>query len=410
MSKIPANNKQKTALNSDTPPDKDQKPSRGTRKPRRIAQKVEALYVPAYAYAPIRGSVKKQAIFWLVALVFFISFMWIFSSILLPFVVGIALAYFLNPIVHLFEKIGINRLWSTILITLFIVIMLIMALTIFVPLIANQLQQFINTGLPIYINRIQELLKGHDLDLQGNIKNLLSQSADIISSLINSLLRSGKSIMSIISFVVIIPVVAFYILLDWNYMIKAIDSWIPRAHLATVRGIFCEMDRAIARFIRGQGLVCLILGFYYVMALNFVNLNYSLVIGLFIGIISFVPYIGSFSGFLLSVGVAWMQFYPDNWGWIIAVVGIFLFGQFLEGYVLQPKLVGSSIGLHPVWLMFSLVAFGSLFGFTGLLVAVPLAAAVGVLVRFALHIYLSSPMYAGEDAAAREDEKGIENE
>ncbi|MET3589988.1 putative PurR-regulated permease PerM [Bartonella silvatica] len=363
-------------------------------------------YVPAYAQVPLPNNMKRQIFFWLGTSVFFIIFMFTFGSILLPFVAGIVLAYFLNPIVQFFEKIGIHRVLATILITLFIIIVLVAALIILIPIISWQIQQFVSDGLPIYINRIQAFFIEHDFDwvrryfgsdpneLRSSIKGLLGEGSDFITSLLNSLLKSGKSIVNLVSLFVVAPVVAFYMLLDWPRMVAAIDSLIPRDHLETVRSIFHEMDRAIAGFVRGQGTVCLILGGYYAIGLTITGLNFGLLIGMFIGLISFVPYIGTMSGFVLSVGVAWVQFYPNNWGWIVVVMALFLIGQFIEGYILQPKLVGSSVGLHPVWLMFALFAFSSLFGFTGMLVAVPAAAAVGVLVRFALHTYLNSQMYS----------------
>ncbi|MBX4335569.1 AI-2E family transporter [Bartonella raoultii] len=363
-------------------------------------------YVPAYTQVPLPNNMKKQIFFWLGTLIFFVLFMFVFGSILLPFVAGIVLAYFLNPIVQLLEKFGICRVLGTILITLFIGVVLVAALIILIPLISGQIQQFVSDGLPVYINRIQTFFIEHDFnwvrhyfgsdpnELQSNIKGLLGKSSDFITSLLNSLLKSGKSIVNIISLFVVAPVVAFYMLLDWPRMVTAIDSLIPRDHLETVRSIFHEMDRAIAGFVRGQGTVCLILGGYYAVGLTITGLNFGLLIGMFIGLISFVPYIGTMSGFIFSVGVAWVQFYPSNWWGIVVVMVLFLVGQFIEGYILQPKLVGSSVGLHPVWLMFALFAFSSLFGFTGMLVAVPAAAAVGVLVRFALHTYLNSQMYS----------------
>ncbi|AQX19844.1 AI-2E family transporter [Bartonella sp. WD16.2] len=363
-------------------------------------------YVPAYKQVPLPNSMKKQVFFWLGTLIFFVIFMFVFGAVLLPFVAGIVLAYFLNPIVQLLEKVGIRRVFGTILITLFIVIIFVVALTILIPIASWQIQQFVSSGLPIYVSRIQNFFTESNFDwvgryfgsdpneLQTDIKVLLGQSSDFITSLLNSLLRSGKSIVNIISLLVVAPVVAFYMLLDWQRMVEAVDSWIPRNHLETVRSIFYEMDRAIAGFVRGQGTVCLILGGYYAIGLTITGLHFGLLIGMFIGLISFIPYIGTMSGFILSGGVAWVQFYPDNWGRIIIIMVVFFIGQFIEGYILQPKLVGSSVGLHPVWLMFALFAFGSLFGFTGMLIAVPASAAIGVLVRFALHTYLNSQMYS----------------
>ncbi|EJF88694.1 AI-2E family transporter [Bartonella tamiae] len=386
-----------------------------SRKTMKQSSKKGTKRVPAYASVPFQGSVKKQAFFWLLTLTFFIIFMFVFSSVLLPFVVGIALAYFLNPIVELFEKFGISRVWGTILITIFIILVIVVTLTTLIPIISSQLQQFIREGLPIYVNRIQNFFAEHSFEwikkylgsdsseIQSNIQAMLGQSSELLKSVLNSVLNSGKSLVNLISLFVVAPVVAFYMLLDWERMVDTIDSWIPRDHLGTVRGIFHEMDRAVAGFIRGQGTVCLILGAYYAVGLTLSGLNFGLLIGLFVGLISFIPYVGTMTGLVLSVGVAWVQFYPDNWISLIIVIAIFLVGQFIEGYILQPKLVGSSVGLHPVWLMFALFAFASLFGFTGMLIAVPAAAAIGVLVRFALHTYLASPLYlqnkkSGSDA------------
>ena len=193
---------------------------------------------------------------------------------------------------------------------------------------------------------------------------------------------------------------------------SAVDDWIPVQHRETVRGLAREMDEAIAGFVRGQTGVCLILGSFYAVALTFTGLNFGLLIGFASGIITFIPYVGSMTGLVLATGVAIAQFWPDYTPDLV-VLGIFFVGQFIEGYALAPKLVGESVGLHPVWLMFALFAFGYLFGFVGLLIAVPLAAVIGVLVRFALRRYLASPLYTGEPAtnsvgftAARATEPG----
>jgi predicted PurR-regulated permease PerM len=170
----------------------------------------------------------------------------------------------------------------------------------------------------------------------------------------------------------------------------------PTRNRDTIRAIARDIDRAIAGFVRGQALVCLILGTFYAVSLALIGLNFGALIGMTAGILSFIPYVGSLTGLILSVGVAIVQFWPD-WTMIAATLGIFIFGQFVEGNILSPKLVGESVGLHPVWLMFALVAFGALFGFVGLLLAVPLAAAIGVIARFALRQYLASPLYRGTE-------------
>jgi predicted PurR-regulated permease PerM len=179
-------------------------------------------------------------------------------------------------------------------------------------------------------------------------------------------------------------------------MVATVDSWVPREHVETVRAIAREIDRSIAGFVRGQGTLCLILGVYYALGLTVVGLNFGLLIGLVAGLISFIPYVGSLTGLILALGVAFVQFWPD-WLWIAVVACVFFVGQFIEGNILQPKLVGSSVGVHPVWLMFALLAFGALFGFVGLLVAVPCAAAIAVIMRFALARYKQSPLYQGNE-------------
>jgi predicted PurR-regulated permease PerM len=189
-------------------------------------------------------------------------------------------------------------------------------------------------------------------------------------------------------------VVAFYLLHDWDRMVETIDGWVPRQHRETVRALAREIDVVLAGFVRGQTAVCLILGSFYAAGLSLAGLNFGLLIGLVSGVISFIPYVGSMTGLVLAVGVAIAQFWPA-WTPILVVAGIFFVGQFFEGYVLGPKLVGESVGLHPVWLMFALFAFAYLFGFVGMLVAVPLAAAAGVLARFALRQYRASPLYTG---------------
>ena len=186
--------------------------------------------------------------------------------------------------------------------------------------------------------------------------------------------------------------VAFYLLVDWHRMISEVDRWLPRRHAATIRQLAAEINTAVAGFMRGQVLVCLILGTFYAVGLTAVGLKFGLVIGLGAGLLSFIPYVGTISGFVTAMGVALFQFWPD-WTWILATLAVFLLGQLLEGNVLQPKLIGRLVGLHPVWLMFALLAFGTLFGFVGLLLAVPLAASLGVLARFALARYMASPLY-----------------
>lgn len=350
-------------------------------------------------------AIRRQAFFWLGALLVLVLFLFAFSSILLPFVAGMALAYFLDPVADRLQRLGLSRLMATVLILVTFVVVFALSLMIIIPVLANQLNDFFSR-VPDYVTQLQtfvttsnaswlpEWLHGQMDTIKENFSRYLSEGVGFIGTLFGQIWNSGKALVDIISLLVVTPVVAFYLLLDWDNMIAKVDSWIPRRYLGDVREIATEMDNTIAGFVRGQGSLCIILGIYYAVGLSLIGLNFGLLIGFFTGMISFIPYIGSSVGLLLAVGVALVQFWPDYVQ--VAIVVLFFFsGQFIEGNILQPKLVGESVGLHPVWLMFALFAFGAMFGFVGVLVAVPAAAAVGVLVRFALRRYLDSDLYYG---------------
>jgi predicted PurR-regulated permease PerM len=348
---------------------------------------------------------RRQGLFFLGATAVFAFFLYVFSSILLPFVAGMVIAYFLDPVADRLERLGLSRLMATIIILSIFVLLFVIAIAIIVPVLAGQAGKFIE-GLPATIARLQQLIAGIDLgflerylgadvaNLQGSIQGMLQQGLGFATGVLQSVWQSGMAFINLIGLLVVTPVVAFYMLLDWDRMVGKVDGWVPRDHVETVREIFRDIDKAIAGFVRGQGTVCLILGIIYAVGLSVLGLNFGLLIGLFAGFVSFIPYVGSLLGLLLALIVAAVQFWPD-WVMVAGVAAVFFGGQFIEGNILQPKLVGESVGLHPVWLMFALFAFGALLGFVGLLIAVPAAAIVGVLVRFALSRYLKSPLYVG---------------
>ncbi|HUH48606.1 MAG TPA: AI-2E family transporter [Mycoplana sp.] len=352
------------------------------------------------------AGLKRQVVFWLLALAGLVLFLLVFSSILLPFVAGMALAYFLDPVADRLERFGLSRTMATVVILVAFLILFSLSLMIVIPLLATQASDLLSK-LPGYLAQLQSLVTSFDPDIlppwissqMGTIKQgfagVLAEGAGLLGTIFKQIWNSGLALVDIASLLIVTPVVAFYLLLDWDRMIAKVDSWVPRQHVESVRQIADEMNTAIAGFVRGQGSICIILGLFYGIGLTAVGLNFGLLIGLFAGMISFVPYVGSMVGLVLSVGVAVVQFWPD-YLWIGAVIAIFFSGQFIEGNILQPKLVGKQVGLHPVWLMFALFAFGALFGFVGLLVAVPAAAAVGVLVRFGLRRYLDSDLYHGQ--------------
>ncbi|POF28770.1 AI-2E family transporter [Roseibium marinum] len=360
----------------------------------------------------------RQVQFWLLSLAVFCAFLYVFSGVLLPFVAGMAVAYLLDPVCDRLEKIGIGRMWATLTILLAFIFILVLFFVLLLPVLGNQLAKFLE-NFPDLVQKLQGLLSknlgsglataaGIDADdLQATMSNLIGQGASFVGKLAQSLWSGGQALLSILSLFVITPVVAFYLLLDWDRMVRRIDSWLPREHLAQIRELAAEMDAAVAGFVRGQVSVCLILGTFYAVSLAVVGLNFGLLIGMGAGLVSFIPFVGAGLGLVISVGVALVQFWPD-WPWIVAVAAIFAVGQFLEGNILQPKLVGDSTGLHPVTLMFALFAFGYLFGFVGMLIAVPAAAMIGVLARFALRQYLASPVYRGTGRPAPVPEDRVE--
>jgi len=251
----------------------------------------------------------------------------------------------------------------------------------------NRLQNALTTRFP-------ELM-----DETSTIRQQLIAIGETIQSkggeLVNGVLSSALGLINMLIFLVVVPVVAFYLLLDWDNMTAKIDEMLPRDHLPVVRRLASQVDKTLASFIRGQGTVCLILGTYYAISLMLAGLNFGLVVGFIAGLVSFIPYIGALVGGVLAIGLALFQFWGD-WVSIGIIGGIFMVGQFLEGNILTPKLVGNSVGLHPVWLLFALSVFGSLFGFVGMLVAVPVAAMIGVFARYGIEQYKDSLLYRGK--------------
>ncbi|MDO9441210.1 MAG: AI-2E family transporter [Beijerinckiaceae bacterium] len=357
--------------------------------------------------------------FWIGALALLILMLWLLSGILLPFAAAFALGYLLDPIADRLQRAGLNRLGATILILVVFVLTFVLLLVVLLPILGNQVAGFLE-NLPRYVARLRALLAeqgggfftrvvgplaerfGLDSniaasDLQGSVSDVVAEGAKWLGGVLKSLWTGGQALIGLFSLLVITPVVAFYILLDWDKMVRSVDSWTPLDHRETVRELAREIDAALSGFLRGQSLVCLFLGIWYGLGLTLIGLNFGLLIGIISGFISFIPYVGSLTGLILAAGVAIVQGWPDLWlvGLVLLVIGT---GQFLEGNILTPKLVGDSVGLHPVWLMLALLAFGSLFGFTGLILAVPIAAAIGVLMRFGLRNYLKSPLYLGKRA------------
>lgn len=344
--------------------------------------------------------VRQQILTWGIAAVVFLVMLWALGNVLLPFLVGGAIAYFLDPVADRLERAGLSRVGATTTISLIALLAAVLLVLAVIPTLIEQLTGLINAAPEIsaklqafLIERFPELT-----DSTSTIRQTLAQIAAGIQAkggqLAETLLSSAMSLVSAVVFIVVVPVVAFYMLLDWDHMVARIDSLLPRDHAPVIRRLGTEINVVLAGFVRGQLSVCLLLGIYYSVALMFAGLQFGLIIGAIAGAITFIPYVGAIIGGVLAIGLALFQFWGD-WLSIGIVAVIFGVGQFLEGNILTPKLVGKSVGLHPVWLLFALSAFGSLFGFAGMLVAVPVAAAIGVFTRFAIAQYQSSLLYRG---------------
>jgi predicted PurR-regulated permease PerM len=345
-------------------------------------------------------SARQQLRFWGIAFVVLILVLWLLGGTLLPFLLGAGIAYFLDPIADRLERLGLSRLAATMVIAVVGVLIFIAILVLAVPALVWQLQALVG-ALPEYIANLSALLArrypevfGEDSRILQNLSGFETALRDSGMTVLNQVLVSSLQVLSFVVVLFVTPVVAFYLLLDWDRMVARVNAWLPREHALTIRGIAREIDVVLAGFVRGQLSVCVILGLFYAAALWAIGLQYGILVGLIAGIISFIPYIGSTTGLVLSVGIALIQFWDDK-VWIVATAVIFLFGQFVEGNILAPNLIGKSVSLHPVWLIVALSVFGSLFGFVGLLVAVPVAAAFGVVGRFLVDQYLASPMYTG---------------
>ena len=351
--------------------------------------------------------VRTQLYYWSIAAALLFLALWFLGDVILPFILGGAIAYCLDPIADRLEAMGMSRAFSVVTITLIALLLFVLLVLLVIPTLVAQAGALVNTA-PDLFRSLQNWLTGQFPSImeEGSpARQQIAAIGDLISSkggeLLNRVFSSALGVINIVVLFVIVPVVAFYLLLDWDRMVARVDEMLPRDHAPTLRHLASEIDRTLASFIRGQGLVCLILGVYYASALMIVGLNFGLVIGATAGLVTFIPYVGALIGGVLAIGLALFQFWGE-WVWIIAVAAIFMIGQFVEGNILTPKLVGGSVGLHPVWLLFALSLFGAMFGFVGLLVAVPVAAMLGVLARFGIERYRQSLLYLGTSGNADE--------
>jgi predicted PurR-regulated permease PerM len=332
----------------------------------------------------------------------FLAF-WLFSPILTPFVLAAVIAYFLDPPASWLTRIGIPRGVSALLMILALGAFALLCLLLLYPLLVAQVTVLIQR-LPAYVFGVGQAVRdaltalserlGPDVFDQRLQDLAVGQAGSIISYLGTSLARmitGGIALFSVFTLVTVTPVVAFYLLRDWPRMIRRMDAWLPRRSAATLRQLARDTDRVLSAWLRGQLLCCALLAVYYAAALSAVGLELGLTVGLMSGILSFIPYIGSITGLITALALALAQF--GTWNGVLVVMALFVAGQVIEGYVIYPWLLGDRVELHAVWVIFALFAGGVAFGFLGVLLAVPLAAVIGVIARYWLRRYLESPLY-----------------
>ncbi len=358
--------------------------------------------------------VREQVKYWSVASVVFLGAIWVLGDVILPFVLAMAVAYMLDPVADRLEAMGLSRVLSTVVITAAAALIFVVISLLVLPTLVRQATDLVATAPQLFADLRSFLIEKFPdlLDENSQLHQSLLQIGETIQSrggaFLSSALASVLSIFNVMMVLFLVPVITFYLLLDWDRMVAQVDKLLPRDHAPVLRKLARQIDQTLASFIRGQGTVCLILGAFYAAALMLVGLKFGLVTGAVAGALTFIPYVGALVGGALSIGLALFQFWggtevingetvvvATDWLRIGLVVGIFAFGQFFEGNILTPKLVGTSIGLHPVWLIFALTAFGTLFGFVGMLIAVPVAASIGVVARFGIEQYQDSRLYTG---------------
>lgn len=347
----------------------------------------------------------RNTIIWLVIGVLFLLFIIGIRAVLLPFVLGILIAYFLDPVVDRIETKNVSRGFATALVTISFFAVGVVFILIAFPLVSEQLVRFVNE-IPNYTrsisnfyrdnlqSMIRQLPAEQENTLQEAVGSFRNMFADMFTQFVHGVVSSGATILNILSLLLITPVVTFYMLRDFDRMVAKIDSLLPRAHAPIIREQMRQIDDTISGFIRGQTMVCAILATFYIISFSITGLKFGLVIGAATGFLIIIPYVGWAAGAITAMLVALLQYDSDVM--IMITAAILIFGQLVESYFLTPQLVGNKVGLHPVWLIFGMLAGGALFGFVGVLIAVPVTAVIGVLTRFAINQYLTSELYKGD--------------
>ncbi|MBM3560519.1 MAG: AI-2E family transporter [Alphaproteobacteria bacterium] len=352
-------------------------------------------------------SFSRPALFWLAVIAAAGLLLWAISAVLLPFVAGLAIAYLLDPLADRLQRLGCGRTLATLLILGGAALAVLAIMVVAAPLLQAQLLAFIER-LPDYVAALRATAEalvhrvGERVDpasaerLRAAVGNLVGSGAGWLAGLAGDVFRGGVALLNLLSLLFITPIVAFYLLRDWDRIAGTVDGLLPRAYAATIRRLLTEIDSRLAGFVRGQLMVAAMLAAWYGGGLTVAGLEFGLIVGLAAGALSIIPFVGSIGGFVVAVALALVQF--DSLVPVAIVAAVIVVGQVAEGNFLTPRLVGERVGLHPVWVIFALLAGGALLGLLGMLLAVPVAATVAVLVCYGCERYRASELYTGSDA------------
>jgi predicted PurR-regulated permease PerM len=327
----------------------------------------------------------------------------LFASVLLPFVAAAGIAYVLDPPTTQLTRLGLPRGIAALFMLLALIAAILLFALLLYPLILAQIG-ILFSRVPQYVTALQGWANQEIAHLQDSfgsdvvndkLRDLVSSQAgsmlSFIAGALSRLVGGGFALFNVLTLMIVTPVVAFYLLRDWQKLIAMINAWLPRRYAEVIRAQAREVDRILSAWVRGQALCCLLLAAYYIVALTLAGLDLGLIVGLAAGMLSFIPYVGSITGGVAAIGLALAQF--PHWRGVFAIAGILVVGQILEGYVIYPRFLGDRVELPAVWVIFALFAGAAAFGFLGVMLAVPVAATIGVLCRFWLRRYLGSPLY-----------------
>lgn len=345
---------------------------------------------------------RQHAMFWAIAAAIMVLTVWVLGDVLLPFVVGMAIAYLLGPVVKRMINAGVPRQAAALIILLSFFAIVAAIIGLIAPFAYREIVE-LATNLPTYADKVQDYLSPYikllqekfqmgDLSAyQETLKNNIGRVLRFGGTVLMGLLGGGQAVVGFITFIVVAPIVAFFMMEEWVRITKWIDDMIPRGSYTVVRDLLTQIDRKLSGFIRGQLMVAAFLGIAYAIALTLAGLKFGFLIGLLAGAFSIIPLVGSTVGLIVSILVAWLQ--SQSLGYVGVIAAIFLVGQFLEGNFITPRIMGQTVGLHPLWIIFALLVGAALFGIVGMFLAVPVAAVIGVLGSFAIGRYKASSYY-----------------